>query len=273
MKIEEVKNKMNSSLDNILKNAMSSIQQCKDENELNQISDSFLKEMEEKILEFDKEIKSIKESRVYEGLGQDALIAGRIMFGMIKDEFNKVKASFDKKYADAKTLEAKKNVTIQRIKSVIDGYKKKISDINIINQSVEKFKKDNNMPTIDTNILSSYGVKKVEELVGKNVNYKKDGYKDDRPEEEQEEMIASGEVKSVLNSQITIFNKNINQDITKDIKDLLQSKNNPTDKVKSELGKIKDSEDKMKKISNILPKIIANIDDADKLKAAEDALS
>ena len=85
-------------------------------------------------------------------------------------------------------------------------------------------------------------------------------------------MTANGEVKSVIKNQITIFNKNINQEVTKDIKDLLPHKDSSVNDIKDQLGKIKDDTSKMKKIGAILPKIIDNLDKPEKLKAAEDAL-
>lgn len=272
LKIEEVRTKMNAALDNMLKNSAANIQQCKDESELNQISDAFLREIDEKITEFDKEIKTVKESMINESVGQDALITGRVLFSFIKDEYNKSKQTYDKKFADAKNLETKKNITFQRLKSIVDFYKKRISDENIITQSIEKYKQENKISSADNNILKSYGVKKTEELVGKEVSYKKDEFNPADNEEKQAEMTANGEVKSVIKNQITIFNKNINQEITKDIKDLLPHKDSSVNDIKDQLGKIKDDTSKMKKIGAILPKIIDNLDKPEKLKAAEDAL-
>ena len=116
----------------MLKNATANINKAKDEGEMNQMVDAFTKELEEKMAEFDKEIKTVKESKIYEGAVQDALIGGRVLFGMLKDEYARVKVEFDKKVAAAKDLNAKKQARIAELKSVVDGFKKKIADEKLV---------------------------------------------------------------------------------------------------------------------------------------------
>ena len=48
---------------------------------------------------------------------------------------------------------------------------------------------------------------------------------------------------------------------------------NPEETVKTELGKIKTEPEKMKKIGEVLPKIIAKIDDEEAMKKVTDALA
>ena len=48
---------------------------------------------------------------------------------------------------------------------------------------------------------------------------------------------------------------------------------NPEESVKGELTKIKGDAEKMKKVGEVLPKIIAKIDDAEAMKKVTDALA
>ena len=279
MKMEEVKKKISIALDSVLKNATQNINKAKDEKEMNDMTDAFMKEIDEKMIEFDKEIKSIKESKIFENASQDTLIGARVMFGMLKNEFHKRKQEFDKKFAEAKDLAAKKTVAITRLKSVIEGYKKKISDENMLKQATDKYKEENNIEATENSdaVLKSYEVEKIEDIIGKEVKYKREDYDDNKKPEEQKEMTATGEVKKVDGDQLTIFNKNINKEIKKDISEILAKEveegENSGNILKTKLGEIKDDPEKMKKVADIVPKIIDNIDNQEKLDAAAAALS
>lgn len=278
MRLEDIKKEMGTSLDTMLKNATSGIQKAKDESEINQMTDAFMKELDEKLAEFDKEISTIKESKIYEGAIQDAMIGGRVLFGILKDEYNRQKIEFDKKYAEAKDLNTKKQVGISRLKSIVDGYKKKVSNEVVVKAATDKYKIDHKITAkqVDPNILKSYEVTKFEELVGKEVSYKREDYINGKDPEDQKDMIAKGDVKKVEGDKITIFNKNINKEIVKSTSDIIAKEGvlstNPEESIKKQLTDIKTQPEKMKKISEILPGIISNIDDEEKIKTIEDTL-
>lgn len=278
LKLEDVKMKINNTLDEVLKVAIANINKSIDENDINQIIDSFIKEIDEKMIEFDTEIKSIKESKVLENSSQNALIGARVILGILKDEYVKQKQNFDKKYAEAKDIESKKQVAILRLKTLIENYKKKINDENILKKSTEEYKKENNIKEIieiDNNILKSYDVSKINDLIGKEIFYKKKGFIEGKSPTEQEDLVTSGELKSIQNNQLIIYNKNIDENITKDVKDILPKVGfieNSEQEVKDQLSKIKGDENKMKKISQLLPKILSNLDDDTKIKEIENLL-
>lgn len=278
LKFEEIKTKMNGALDTMLKNATANINKAKDEGEINQMIDAFMKEIDEKMAEFDKEIKAVKESKIYEGKVQDALIGGRVLFGMLKDEYNKVKADFDKKFAAAKDLNGKKQMAVARIKAVVDGFKKKVNDEKLVKAATDKYKTDNKIvagPAGETpDLFKSYGVEKKEDLVGKEVRYKTKAYDANKKPEEQPENI--GKLKVLKVTPDGLFFDGEKEDFEKKMADILPGEvktENPEEAVKTELGKIKTEPEKMKKIGEVLPKIIAKIDDEETMKKVTDALA
>ena len=278
LKFEEIKTKMNGALDTMLENATANINKAKDEGEINQMTDAFMKEIDEKMAEFDKEIKAVKESKIYEGKVQDALIGGRVLFGMLKDEYNKVKADFDKKYAAAKDLNGKKQMAVARIKAVVEGFKKKVNDEKLVKAATDKYKTDNKIEAApageNPDLLKSYGVEKKEDLVGKEVRYKTKAYDANKKPEEQPENI--GKLKVLKVTPDGLFFDGEKEDFEKKMADILPGEvktENPEETVKTELGKIKTEPEKMKKIGEVLPKIIAKIDDEEAMKKVTDALA
>ena len=277
LKFEEIKTKMSGALDTMLKNATANINKAKDEGEINQMIDAFMKEIDEKMVEFDKEIKSVKESKIYEGKVQDALIGGRVLFGMLKDEYNKVKADFDKKYAAAKDLNGKKQMAVARIKAVVEGFKKKVNDEKLVKAATDKYKTDNKIEAApageNPDLLKSYGVEKKEDLVGKEVRYKTKAYDANKKPEEQPENI--GKLKVLKVTPDGLFFDGEKEDFEKKMADVLpgaEQTETPDAVVAKELTPLKGS-DKMKKVAEVLPKIIAKIDDDDTMKKVSDALS
>jgi hypothetical protein len=277
LKFEEIKTKMSGALDTMLKNATANINKAKDEGEINQMIDAFMKEIDEKMVEFDKEIKSVKESKIYEGKVQDALIGGRVLFGMLKDEYNKVKVDFDKKYAAAKDLNGKKQMAVARIKAVVEGFKKKVNDEKLVKAATDKYKTDNKIEAApageNPDLLKSYGVEKKEDLVGKEVRYKTKAYDANKKPEEQPENI--GKLKVLKVTPDGLFFDGEKEDFEKKMADVLpgaEQTETPDAVVAKELTPLKNT-DKMKKVAEVLPKIIAKIDDDDTMKKVSDALA
>ena len=73
----------------------------------------------------------------------------------------------------------------------------------------------------DEEILKAYGVKTFDELVKKQVSYKRDDFDDNKKPEEQADMIASGELRKVDGDNLTIYNDKIKKEIKKGKEDLL----------------------------------------------------
>jgi hypothetical protein len=146
MKLEDIKKKITTTVDAILKSATDNINKAEDENAINQIKDAFRKELDEKVLEFDKEIKAVKESKEFvinEGLVKDTMVGARVMLGMLKDTAAKLKIDFDKKFAAAKDIAAKKAVAVDEMKAVANDFKKQIADSNILKTATDKYMADN----------------------------------------------------------------------------------------------------------------------------------
>jgi hypothetical protein len=228
--------------------------------------------------EFDKEIKTVKESKIFEGAVQDSLIGGRVLFGMLKDEMTRLKGDFDKKFAAAKDLNAKKQARIAEIKAIVDGFKKKINDEKLVKAATDKYKTENKIesggPTGDeSTLLKSYGVEKKEDLVGKEVRYKTKAYDANKKPEEQPENI--GKLKVLKVTPDGLFFDGEKEDFEKKMADVLpgaEQTETPDAVVAKELTPLKNT-DKMKKVAEVLPKIIAKIDDDDTMKKVSDALA
>jgi len=144
MEKEQVKKTMITKMDALLKGATDGINKAEDEEALNNMRLDFGKQIDDQIAEFDKEVKIVKESNsINEGKVQDALIGARVAFGMIKKKAAEVKADFDKKYAAALDLAAKKAVAISEIKTIVDDFKKTITNNEIFKKAEEEYRKAN----------------------------------------------------------------------------------------------------------------------------------
>lgn len=159
---EELKKKITGILDNLLKSSTDSINKAEDESALNQIMDQFRKEFDEKCIEIDKEIKTVKESKLNESL-QDSMIAGRVLLGMIRNKAAEVKMEFDKKFAAAKDLAGKKASRISEIKMIVDDFKKKVTNDQYIDELIKKYKEENKIITVlKNNLILNWGDVEIE---------------------------------------------------------------------------------------------------------------
>jgi len=148
---EKVKKTMIEKMDALLKAATDGINKAEDEAALTNMRLDFGKQIDDQIVEFDKEVKTVKESNlINEGKIQDAIIGGRVALGMIKKKAAEVKAEFDKKYAEAKDLAAKKAVAISEIKAIIDDFKKTVMNNEIFKKAEEEYRKANNIAAATT---------------------------------------------------------------------------------------------------------------------------
>lgn len=143
LKREELKTKITQMLDALLKTTVDSINKAEDESALNNIVDQFDKAFEEQCATIDKEIKTVKESNSINESVRDSLIAGRVMFGMIKQKAAEVKMEFDKKVAAAKDLAGKKQARIAEIKAIVDDFKKKVTDDKYLDEQTKKYAEEN----------------------------------------------------------------------------------------------------------------------------------
>ena len=144
MEKEQVKKTMITKMDALLKAATDGINKAEDEEALTNMRLDFGKQIDDQIAEFDKEVKTVKESNsINEGKIQDALIGARVAFGMIKKKAGEIKADFDKKYAAALDLAAKKAVAISEIKTIIDDFKKTIMNNEIFKKAEAEYRAAN----------------------------------------------------------------------------------------------------------------------------------
>ena len=222
MKAVDIKNKITKAVDDAFKSASDNINKATTDAEIMQMVDGFNKQISDLRTSFDTQIKEVKESKVFEGAIQNGLIGARVMFDIIKNKLDTIKQEFDKKFIEAKDLAAKKQAAIDTIKKAVDEFKTTIQNEDVLKKKVEEYKTANKIvDTVDNKILTSYEANKPEELIGKTVRYKRDDYDDSKKPEEQEDMIASGEVKKIDKDIIYIFNTKLNKEIKKDIGDIL----------------------------------------------------
>jgi len=145
---EEVKKSMINKMDTLLKNATDGINKAEDETALTAMKDDFRKEIDTQIADFDKEIKTVKESvTINEGKIQDALIGARVALGMIKKKSAELKLEFDKKFAAAVDLAAKKKVAIEEITAVVNDFKKTVMNEEIFKKAEAEYKTINKIVT------------------------------------------------------------------------------------------------------------------------------
>jgi len=183
LKREELKKKVTTMLDTLLKTTTDSINKAEDETALTTIKDQFTKEFDEKCIEIDKEIQTVKESNntlILEGAIKDGMIAGRVMLGMIKQKAAEIKMEFDKKVAAAKDLAGKKAVRVSEVKAIIDDFKKKVTDDKYLDEQIAKYKTDNKIEGGESqggNIILDWGDVEIElyRLRPEN-NYGKQGF-------------------------------------------------------------------------------------------------
>lgn len=258
MKLEEAKKKMTSAIETMLKSASDNINKAKDENEINQMKDAFMKALDEKMTEFDKEIQTIKESNlINEGAIQDTMIGGRVLFGMLKDELAKVKATFDQKFAAAKDLAGKKSAAIDGLKTAVENFKKKIADENLLKQATDKYKTENKIESTGTDdeLLKSYGVEKKEDLVGKEVRYKMKKFDPNKKPEEQPDNIGKLKVLKVTADGLIFDGEK--EDFEKKMDQVLSaektggSEGGDEKELQTTLGELKTQPETMKKILNV----------------------
>jgi hypothetical protein len=145
---EEVKKSMITKMDSLLKNASTEMNKAEDEAALTAMRDAFRKDIDAQIAEFDKEIKTVKESvNINEGKIQDALIGARVAFGMIKKKAGELKLEFDKKFAAAVDLAAKKKASIEEITAVVNDFKKTVMNDEIFKKAEAEYKTTNKIVT------------------------------------------------------------------------------------------------------------------------------
>jgi hypothetical protein len=148
---EKVKQTMIVKMDALLKGATDGINKAEDEETLTNMRLDFGKQIDDQITEFDKEVKIVKESNsINEGKIQDALISASVAFGMVKKKAGEIKAEFDKKFATAADLAAKKAVAISEIKTIVDDFKKTITNNEIFKKAEEEYRKANQIATSTT---------------------------------------------------------------------------------------------------------------------------
>lgn len=145
---EEVKKSMITKMDTLLTNASTEMNKAEDEAALTAMRDGFRKDIDAQIAEFDKEIKTVKESvSINEGKIQDALIGARVAFGMIKKKAGELKLEFDKKFAAAVDLAAKKKASIEEITAVVNDFKKTVMNDEIFKKAEAEYKTTNKIVT------------------------------------------------------------------------------------------------------------------------------
>lgn len=143
----------------------------------------------------------------------------------IKTTYKYSKMNYDLSLAKLPDLKAKKTAASK----FLDNMQKDIQSQLDKEFSEEEIKKlyDDSMAKAkqgggdDEEILKAYGVETFDELVKKQVSYKRDDFDDNKKPEEQADMIATGELRKVDGDNLTIYNDKIKKEIKKAKEDLL----------------------------------------------------
>jgi hypothetical protein len=238
----------------MLKAATDNISKAEDENAINQMKDAFTKELDEKMIEFDNDIKTIKESNlILEGVIKNSMIGGRVLLGMIKDKATELKIEYDKKYAEAKDLAAKKASAIEYVKKVVDDSKRVLLDDAKIEELTKKYMADNKI------------VATAEYKVGDTVIYLRKGITMDKwtalPDDKKKD-ITSPETAKVANAKKIEKIEGDNYTFTgKDGKQIVKTSAEiiskvgegvelaEAEKLKTKLAAMKDNPEQMKKVA------------------------
>jgi hypothetical protein len=280
---EKVKQTMIAKMDALLKGATDGINKAEDEEALTNMRLDFGKQIDDQIAEFDKEVKIVKESNsINEGKIQDALISASVAFGMMKKKAGEIKADFDKKYAAAADLAAKKAVAISEIKTIVDDFKKTITNNEIFKKAEEEYRKANQ---IVTSTATDYKIG--EELIYLRKGQQKTAW--DALTDEQKKVPTTDEVaKKIVNvkkvdkiegDKFTFTGKDGKQ-IVKTSAEIVGKTEVPVvegeeeKKLQTDLGELKKVPEQMKRVAKFVDFIKTKADklpEVDKLLAGEEA--
>lgn len=273
LKKDEMKQKINTTLDTMLKAATENINKAEDETVVKNIKDAFTKELEDKIIEFDKEIKTIKESKLFESVIKDSMIGGRVLLGIIRDKSNELSADYDKKYSGAKDLNAQKSVTLEYIKNVIDQSKKILLDDKMIDDLTKKYMADNK-------ITSTSGYKQGDTVIYLRQGKTKEQW-DALPDEKKKD-ISSIEASAIVNAKriekiegenVTFKDKD-GKEFIKSVNDIIgkagEGNTDVNKQLTDRLTQLKSDPEKIKKISSFAdfmskPENAAKVEDIEKI--------
>lgn len=264
LKREELKKKIGDMLDSVLKSSIDNINKAEDETAIIQIKDAFQKELDEKIIELDKEVTTIKESLIVEGVVKDSIIGGRVLLNVVKSKIDEIKNEYDKKFSAAKDLSEKKKSAIEWIKKVVEDSKKKMLDDNYINGLIEKYKTEKNIKgdtfkVGDTVIYLRQGKSK-QDWENLSEESKRDPDKTD---------VASVKKITKIEGDKYFFTGRDGKEIIKKSSEIIGKAGRDVDtplnnELKDKLGKIKGDNDKMTKIDKFVD-FISNDANKDKL--------
>ena len=264
LKREELRRKITDMLDTILKSSVDNINKAEDESAIIQMKDAFQKELDEKIIELDKEVELVKESLIVEGVVKDSIIGGRVLLNVVKTKIDEIKDEYDKKFAAAKDLSEKKKSAIEWIKKVVDESKKKMLDDKYINGLIDKYKTEKNIKTDtykvgDTVIYLRQGKSKLDwEALPEET--KKDPHKTD---------VANVKKIDKIQGDKYYFTSKDGKEIVKTSAEIIGKAGRGVDTplnntLKDKLGKIKGDEEKMSKIDKFVD-FVSNDANKDKL--------
>jgi hypothetical protein len=143
----------------------------------------------------------------------------------IKTTYKYSKMNYDLTLAKISDLKAKKVAASKFLdnmqKDIQTQLDKEFSEEEIQKLYDDSMDKAKQVSEGDEEILKAYGVKSFDELVKKQVSYKRDDFDDNKKPEEQTDMIATGELRKVDGGDLTIYNDKIKKEVKKDKSDIL----------------------------------------------------
>jgi hypothetical protein len=282
MKREDIKKKIIEAMDSVLKTSIKSINECNDKVEIQSMVDGFEKQILDEMATFDKEIKSVKESNIInEGKVQDALIGARVAFGVIKQNYDTLKAEYDKKFLAAKDIANHRKESITFITNIVNEFKTKVNNPEFFKKAEEEYRKANQ---IAASTVTDYKIG--EELIYLRKNQQKTAW--DALTDEQKKAPTTDEVaKKIVNvkkvdkiegDKFTFTGKDGKQ-IVKTSAEIVGKaevavEGEDEKKLQADLGELKKVPEQMKRVAKFVDFIKTKADklpEVDKLLSGEEA--
>jgi hypothetical protein len=153
---EKIKTSLSNSLDNAFKNANKSVDAIKDEADLAKIVPDFQGVVSQLAQQLEKEIATVKESKLFEANAQDSLIGAKVILNMVTDKMTKLKQNFDQQVAKAKDLATKKAAVKKELNNMYTQLQNDIKSIDI-DALVKEYKEKNKIEGNKNGIILDWG--------------------------------------------------------------------------------------------------------------------
>lgn len=297
MDVEKIKTSLTNSLNNAFKNANKSVDIIKDEADLAKIIPDFQGVITQLATQLEKEIASIKESKIFEANAQDSLIGAKVILNMVTDKMGKLKQNFDQQVAKAKDLATKKAAVKKELTNIYTQLQNEIKTLDL-DALIKEYKDKNKIEGNKGGIIIDWGDVEItlQSVEGENnpsgqkfeVGYYKITQTGSKKLLENDIVKVTGVVKKGQKAKFSeilrggkpfkidnseFYETGNIERLVVDDKEVVEynfggESQDPNSDLKTKLSKIKDDKEKMGAIN----KLVDNIDNPDKVKQVEEIL-